>query len=256
MLLSDVAWNDPAWIGIYVGIIAIVVGGIVSFAIYWRQKDQNRKEITYSVISATSILSVHEEIKGKIEVLYDGKPVDNVRLIILGIWNSGNIPILPSDYLEPIRLDFGKETEILDVQILETTPSNMNVSLKWDNEIVKLEPFLLNKKEVVNFKVLLSQFNDEIHLYARIIGTEQIAESGETVFSYAKLMGSVISATASITTFAIPIPLVGNIVGDVAYKYFQKLLRERVRQKRRASKSKGPLILSIKDISDNTNKGT
>ncbi len=45
MVVSDIAWNDPAWIAVYVGFLAIIIGGIISFVMYWRQKEQNRKEI-------------------------------------------------------------------------------------------------------------------------------------------------------------------------------------------------------------------
>ena len=92
--------SNPGWqiaINAAIGLLTI----IVSIIIYRRQR--NRRSITYEVVSDTPILSLKEEIKGRVQVLFDTKPVGEVRLVILKIWNSGDSPILPNEYIEPIK---------------------------------------------------------------------------------------------------------------------------------------------------------
>jgi hypothetical protein len=115
ILLSDSWWSDPGWIGVLIGILAIIVTVITSIVI--SQKQRMRKEITFGIISATPVLSVNEEVKSKVLVFYDGKPIRDMLLIVLRLWNSGNVSVLPTDYVETITFDFGTGAEILVVTL-------------------------------------------------------------------------------------------------------------------------------------------
>src|SRR5579864_1468443 len=171
-VLSDVTWYDPAWIAVYVAILAIIIALVTTIVVHNKQK--NLKEISYGVDSATSLLSVGEEIKGKVQVVYDNDPVSNVRLVILRVWNSGNQPIETKDYENnnPIKFDFGTSSKILDAQIIEKVPANLKVTLVRGNDNFSIEPFLLNNRESLTIKVLLSSSIDEVIVDTRIIGTE------------------------------------------------------------------------------------
>lgn len=159
---------------------------IVSILIY--RKQQSRKGITYEVISDNPILSLKKELKGRVQVLFDAKPIDDARLVIIRIWNSGNVPILPQEYGDPIRFDFGENAEILDADVLETIPSNMTdkakASLSLEAGGVVLEPILLNSRDSITFKVLLAQMQStrEIKVNARIVGINQILNFDKLTF--------------------------------------------------------------------------
>jgi len=164
--------SSPIWA--VVAAIATIVAILISI------KQQQRKAVSYKVISDTPILSLKEEVKSRVQVLFDAKPVGNTRLVVLKILNSGNIPILPSDYIDSIKLSFGADSEILDAEVLETVPSDMKdkakAPLKDDIGSVTLEPILLNSKESITLKVLLAQthLTKEIKVAARIVGVSQI----------------------------------------------------------------------------------
>src|SRR2546425_10907232 len=113
--------RDPVWqfIAVIIALIAIIV----------TLTQRYRKEIVYDIISDTPILSIKEEVKNRVKVLFDDKPMTNARLIILRIWNSGNVPIIPSDYIEPITLNFGADAEILDADILASIPDDIKSKL-------------------------------------------------------------------------------------------------------------------------------
>src|SRR5437762_7026078 len=95
----------------------IIIGTLASLGVTY-QKLRKSKHLTYQVVSNTLLLSVEEkeELKGRIQVLLDNKPVGDVRLVVLRIWNSGNLSIKSEDYKEPVVIDFGMLAEILEVK--------------------------------------------------------------------------------------------------------------------------------------------
>src|SRR5437588_43714 len=71
-----------------------------------------RKEITWKIISDTLVSPAHDRVR----ILYNGETIDDARLVILRIWNIGNVPVLPQDYENnnPIEFDFGEKAKVLD----------------------------------------------------------------------------------------------------------------------------------------------
>jgi hypothetical protein len=169
--------SNPIWqfiLNVAIGFLTIIVSIIIF------RKQVNQKGITYEIISNTPILSLKEDVRDRVQVLFDSKPIVNVRLVILKIWNSGNIPISPYEYHDPIRFEFGKNAEILDTDVLETVPTDnrakVKASLKLDKESVMLEPLLLNSKDSITLKFLLAgtQLAGEIKVSSRIAGISKI----------------------------------------------------------------------------------
>ncbi|MGZ6356482.1 MAG: hypothetical protein ACXWOX_18060, partial [Ktedonobacteraceae bacterium] len=72
-------------------------------------------------------VSFQKELKDRVQLLFDKKPIENARLVLLKIWNSGNVPIQIDDYDKnnPIMFDFGEHAEILDADVLETVPTHI-----------------------------------------------------------------------------------------------------------------------------------
>ncbi len=133
-----------------------------------------RKEITWKIISDTLVSPAHDRVR----VLYNDETIDDARLVILRIWNIGNVPVLPQDYENnnPIEFDFGEKAKVLDTEILRTTPPDIkdNVPFRQEDEKILLGPLLLNSLDSITFKVLLTNFSGEVRVNARIAGVKQI----------------------------------------------------------------------------------
>jgi hypothetical protein len=85
------------------------IGGIgVAVLIYFLQR--RKKSLPYQVLAATPLLTVNEELKGKIQVTFEGTPVQNVHLVLLKILNNGNVPIASSDFELPLSFSFGEKS--------------------------------------------------------------------------------------------------------------------------------------------------
>src|SRR5207248_570933 len=107
-------------------------------------------------------------------IRFEKKAVSNLRLVILRISNSGDIPISPSDFIEPLCFEFGEKTEILETNLLETNPINITASFVQDQTSVTLKPLLLNSEDSIKLKVLLTGTEGEITATARILGVKNV----------------------------------------------------------------------------------
>lgn len=152
-------------------LLGIIIAVIIAIVVY---KKQSRKEIAYAVISNSPVISIDAGLQGKAQGIYNNKTISDARLVVLRIWNSGNLPIAPSDYNVPIKLSFGKKAEILDFEVLETNPNNLQVTVKQDTQELILEPVLLNSQDSFKIKILLTKFDNILSINARIIGIKQI----------------------------------------------------------------------------------
>jgi hypothetical protein len=169
--LRDAAWQ-------FVGMILALLGIFVSILVYLKQRQV--KGIAYEVISDTSVLSIQEEVKGKIQVLYNGTPVEEAHLVVLRIRNFGTASVSPADYILPLTFDFGENAEILDTEILETVPNDLKkeIALDKSSHEVMMKPILLNSQDSIKLKVLVTRI-DQINVGARINGMPRIYKSEE-----------------------------------------------------------------------------
>lgn len=66
--------------------------------------------------------------------------------------------------------------EILSAERVKTSPENLGVELSHDKEAVRLSPVLYNRKDYVQFKLLLSGYKT-MQIDARIVGVSVIRKS-------------------------------------------------------------------------------
>lgn len=148
--LSSGIWQS---VSVFIAIITLF------FSIHISRKRPSRKEIICDLISDAMVLSAAEEVKKRVKFLLDNKPVSDLSLVILKVWNSGNASILPTDFRRPLKIDFGG-AEVIEAEVLETTSRGVKeeakTSLKRNSKNLTLEPLLLNSKESINLKVLLT----------------------------------------------------------------------------------------------------
>jgi len=184
--------RDPIWqiVSVFVAIIAV----FVSVGLYFKQR--RRKSLSYEIIASTSLFSMKEEIKGKIRILYDDKPVQQVHLIELKLKNSGNMPILHTDYERPVSLNFGEEAQILTTEIREMNPENLGASVLIEKNKVTIGKTLMNEGDSFNIKMLVSKFDGKIHFDGRIIGVKEISQARKSYKRHviAFIVGMVLTA--------------------------------------------------------------
>ncbi len=88
--------------------------------------------------------------------------------------NSGNTSITSNDIIRPISLFFGENACILSTDISDREPSNLSASLKTSENQVIIKPDVLNKGDSITLKTVVSDFDGNLALDARIIGVKEI----------------------------------------------------------------------------------
>ena len=71
------------------GVAFALIAILVSIVIYYLQRQ--RKELAFGVLSEHHLLGVDEELADRVVVTFDGQPVKNIKLVIFGVKNSGNL---------------------------------------------------------------------------------------------------------------------------------------------------------------------
>jgi len=217
---------DGTTLGIIVGLFGIVIPIIVSLIIYYRQK--NKKEIAYSVLSLP-LLNIREEIKDKVKILFKERPARDTHLVVLKVWNSGNVPILPTEFVDPITFNFGDNIEVLDVSVLEAKPEVIKNKIKFElssNKLI-LKPILLNKDYSITIKLLIDRFDNKVNAEAMIAGIAHLQRmsSGdptriERQSQIIKILMGIIALFLSITQLAATIAIFNSYIYDSPYYKF------------------------------------
>src|SRR5438128_2265681 len=112
--------RDPVWQFISV-LVAVALAALAYFG-------RPSKKLRVDVLSNGPIVSVDTNVVKEIQILYRGKPVHTLSLILLKFENTGTEPIRESDYSEPIRASLSPSAEVGDVVVQETRPTGIGLS--------------------------------------------------------------------------------------------------------------------------------
>lgn len=182
MIMLDIL-RDSIWqfIGAILALIAIILILV----------QRKRKALSYKIISNTPLVKIKEDIKGRLQVLFDEKPVENIYLIIIKFINSGNLPIKSADYESPVNLNFNENVQLLTAEVIDTNPKTLEASAKIERTKVLLKPTLLNENDSITIKVLVNQFDGNFSVGGRIIGVKEIRELTERKWLNSFFIGNI-----------------------------------------------------------------
>jgi hypothetical protein len=100
------------------GIVGAVAAGLIALIAYLYKSRQGNRIIVKRV-SETPQIEISRRVKRKLEITYDGSPVDNLVLNTLVIYNNGNEIIKPVEFKLGVTSSNG---EIAYLEIEETDP--------------------------------------------------------------------------------------------------------------------------------------
>jgi hypothetical protein len=153
-----------------VSTVLAVLGIVVPVAIYLSSLPD--KALTYQVISETALIGSLDSLED-IEIKISGEIVTNAAIHLLKIRNSGSEPIKPADFEKPIFIKYAEETKILRTKIKNKTPENISVIKEIEENLVLLQPFLMNPDDEFIVEVL-STSQDLPILDIRIAGIKSV----------------------------------------------------------------------------------
>lgn len=143
-------YKDPT----IVGFVGAIVGALITSAvsIYLWRKSSRRKRVDCAVGDPTSLLSISDTIKEKLDVTFEGRPVSSAFLFPLEVVNSGSAAISQ----QPVLIRLPEGSKIVDWRI-ETDPEigfGEITSIKSEERWLKLGITLLNPGDRVRIEIL------------------------------------------------------------------------------------------------------
>ncbi len=172
--------RDPLWQFVIYVVVTLIVGiaGVITSILIFR-KQHNRKEISYEILSDALIASLKNDFKGRIKISLDDTQVSNAGLLVLKVWNSGNVAVKPEDYYEPITFQLvGRTVHTVDVEPNSRIDPN-DIKLLAPSS-VELPKFFLNPKESINLTILLSGSPGETKGKATLIEGNLVEYRGDS----------------------------------------------------------------------------
>ena len=95
--------NFGTMVGAVIGLLGVVAALWIAF---WQSKP---KRLDYEIRNNVPILSSHASaLRGRMSVLFEGKHVDEPRLVTVRIKNTGKQAVTVDDYVDMIRVKFEK----------------------------------------------------------------------------------------------------------------------------------------------------
>ncbi|MPR35137.1 hypothetical protein [Salmonirosea aquatica] len=214
------------WADYIIGIPTFIISTLLAFWIY--KKQSFKKELSYFVKDKISLININSEYRNRFKIQFDSKIINDLSLITIEIINTGNQPILKSDFENDIELDLtqplNKKIDILSYEIIDRSPINISNSLIKKHEKLYISAALLNPKD--NFKIqLLTDFEEiasiSIKINSRISGINQINQINQTIGNDKSLMDKILR---EVTQASIKLILVLSISIISGTKLFQELL--------------------------------
>jgi len=156
----------------FLGALLALVGIISVFVIYIFQR--KKKSLSYEILTSNELLTSSEELRGRIRITFNKKPVQNIHLLIISIKNDGNVSIIPSDFYEEFTCSFGDHTKILTAEITDCFPDSFKPQIEIREDSLTIAPVLINSKDFFIIKFLLSKFDGIVKVKGRISGIHEI----------------------------------------------------------------------------------
>jgi|GEM_PF-4200524 len=153
-----------------VSIILSIMSIIIPIFIYYLS--QSEKSISYEYVNKTEIIG-NESALSDLEIIIQGKSLNQAILLLLKVKNSGSLPIISEDFEKPIYIEFNNNSEILNAVITSKTPKNLSATCDIKGTKIAIEPFLFNPGDEFNMEIL-STSNEYPSIDSRIAGVTEI----------------------------------------------------------------------------------
>jgi hypothetical protein len=174
-----------------------------------------RKQLQVLLEASIPLVDVRPEAADNITILYNDQPVSNAILYQIRLENTGNQPILPSDYIRPIVFSIAPPNEIADVSIVDLEPPSVDIKISKTSQYqAELTPALLNVGDSVTVRLAIVTKHSEdalndIWIGGRIVDVKEIKLTAPAEESTVR---EVFSTVAKVSGVLVMLLIIGVIV--------------------------------------------
>ena len=174
-------YENPTVAAILGGMAGAIISAIVSIYI-WR-RTQKTKRVDCVIHDVSSLFSVSEKIKDKLQVKYADKDVSAVYLISIEVINTGNQAVEN----QPINFRLAEGSNILDYSLRTIPPVGFGniTEIEKENNALGLEVALLNPNDRIIFEIVsIDNPEDTVDVFlknANVVTRVISSKSGENL---------------------------------------------------------------------------
>lgn len=99
----------------------------VALPIFFYTTSRKFKALTATIEASASVVELREPIP-ELAILYKGKEIEQLHVLVLKITNTGKLDIEPEDFVGPLHFNTG--ANVVDAKIVEKHPNNLGVALE------------------------------------------------------------------------------------------------------------------------------
>lgn len=183
---------------------------------------QERKSLEILYDEPVQLVSINSEAESDIKVYYRDVPARNAVVLQVHVRNTGNRPILETDFREPLSFSFGPNNEIMDVNIVLSEPAQLNVAISLKENTAVIAPILLNPEDRFSIRFVIVQhavtpIADAFRAEGRIAGVQDIKAVASTErqapFVWILLVGALAGIALVFVASIIVRPIIRRAVG-------------------------------------------
>jgi hypothetical protein len=145
---SLIDWlRDPIWqfLGALLTIVVFAIGYFIT---------RQSRGLSFEIVVNSKVFKSAAGVSERVQLLVDGKPLEDASLLVVKIVNSGNQPINERDYSDPIKIqveNYLTDPTLLSAQVIATSPDNPLATIRIEGNRAVLSPVLLNcgKQELI-----------------------------------------------------------------------------------------------------------
>lgn len=155
-------------------VIAVLSLGLGVYGL-WLAKRRSQKNLSYRIVHHPPLVTKREETEGTIEIFYNKRPVESVRIVVVEFFSLGGKEIEAKDFAEPLQIRFDAGTELFEVNVYEHFPASLKPEVTVEKEIVTIKPMLFNTGDRFSVKIVLAEKKQpSINLTSRISGVSDL----------------------------------------------------------------------------------
>lgn len=159
-------------------ITSTIAVAAIAVAVILYTLQRRRKQLTYTILTDVSLLPRFPEVSQDLEISYRNRPIRSPRLLRIVLSNSGNTPIVITDYHEPIQLLFSPNSVVL-CELESATPTELSTKILTKPGTIQLDPTLLNQHDSLTLRILLDAPTGDFRAKCRIAGMRTITQYRE-----------------------------------------------------------------------------
>ncbi|MDH4458506.1 MAG: hypothetical protein QE272_07390 [Nevskia sp.] len=153
--------------------IANVIAIVAAVFTVWSYFADRDKQVSFSVVSSTSLVQPLGKIAG-LELLFNGSKLVDPALSTFELRNAGSVPINPTDFEREISIQVLEPAKVIDVKVSKTFPLSLNPSMSYDDRSISIKPLLLNPSDALQLSVITTGGQPKVNISARIAGISDV----------------------------------------------------------------------------------